>query len=469
MPEEYEEVEPKEAAVEEEAANEAAVVEEKADGDGSGDSSQIGTGVGDSLDEDEEKEEEESAVDGGGGGLGGGGGGGNLDPISDPIDGIDPDPVNDADGIIRVRSPYFIRSAEQTDPELSYFQILVLIRDGHKLVQGDCDNINELITVNKRPIGNETSVTFDFTEIAKNYLEQNYQSNLVTAAYYQSLWVTITITARKSNDSIIGTTTNQKYLIQEGYNLFEEGVNYTEEKLALITASCINHLKGENIVIPVNIQQVTSVKFYSGSTLINTQNVNDSNESSEKIKYITQTNTDDEAINRVTFNGPRFATSLTIDKIEECKYPINKIVFVNRWGAYEELFFFKKSTESLSSTKQEFNGSIFKAKNVAIAGNPCVETTTYNQYSINSHSKQSYNANATQSITLNSGFVGECRNPSFEELMVSEYIWLINPRGIIQPVNLKESSFAKKTGLNDGLINYTMSFDISAKLVNNIR
>ena len=449
MPEEYEEVEPKEEAAAEEAAAEEEASEEA-----------------------EEAEEEESAVDGVGGGLGGGGGGGNLDPILDPIDdGIDDvAPVTTEGGIVRVRSPYFIRSAEQTDPELSYFQILVLIRDGHKNVQGNCDNINETITVNKRPIGNETSVTFDFTEIAKNYLEQNYQSNLVTAAYYQSLWVTITMTARKANGSIIGTTsTNQKYLIQEGYNLFEEGVNYTEQKTALITASCINHLKGENIVIPVNIQQVTSVKFYSGSTLVNTQNVNDSNESQDKIKYITKSNTDDEAINRVDFNGPRFATSLNIDKIEECKYPVNKIVFVNRWGAYEELFFFKKSTESLSSTKQEFNASIFEARNVAIAGNPCVETTTYNQYSTNSHSKQSYNANATQSITLNSGFVGECRNPSFEELMVSEYIWLVNPQGIIQPVNLKESSFAKKTGLNDGLINYTMSFDISAKLVNNIR
>ena len=149
-------------------------------------------------------------------------------------------------------------------------------------------------------------------------------------------------------------------------------------------------------------------------------------------------------------------------------------MFVNRWGAYEEMFFFKKSTESLNSTKEEFNASIFKARNVVLAdpregGDDCVETITYNQYSTNAHTRQSYNANATESITLNSGFVDECSNSSYEELMVSEYIWLVDVSGTIYPVNLTESSFTKKTNLNDKLINHTMSFDISAKLVNNIR
>ena len=67
------------------------------------------------------------------------------------------------------------------------------------------------------------------------------------------------------------------------------------------------------------------------------------------------------------------------------------------------------------------------------------------------------------------GFVNELMNPYFEELMVSEYIWLTDSSANIFPVNLKESSFAKKTSLNDRLINYTMSFEKSFSLVNNIR
>ena len=53
--------------------------------------------------------------------------------------------------------------------------------------------------------------------------------------------------------------------------------------------------------------------------------------------------------------------------------------------------------------------------------------------------------------------------------MVSEYVWLTDANSVIYPVNLKESSFNKKTGLNDGLINYTMSFEKSFSIVNNIR
>jgi hypothetical protein len=140
----------------------------------------------------------------------------------------------------------------------------------------------------------------------------------------------------------------------------------------------------------------------------------------------------------------------------------------------KKCFSLKKSTESLNSTKEEFNASIFEARNVVLSPpasnlDPCVETITYNQYSTNAHTRQSYNANATESITLNSGFVDECSNSSYEELMVSEYIWMVDAADTIYPVNLTESSFTKKTKLNDKLINYTMSFDISAKLVNNIR
>ncbi len=63
----------------------------------------------------------------------------------------------------------------------------------------------------------------------------------------------------------------------------------------------------------------------------------------------------------------------------------------------------------------------------------------------------------------------ESMNPYFEELMVSEYVWLIDENDVVYPVNLKDSSFTYKTGLNDRLINYTMNFEKSFALVNNIR
>jgi len=60
-------------------------------------------------------------------------------------------------------------------------------------------------------------------------------------------------------------------------------------------------------------------------------------------------------------------------------------------------------------------------------------------------------------------------NETFEELMVSEYVWVTDPDDVVIPVKVKDTSFAYKTGLNDKLINYTMNFEKAFDLVNNIR
>ena len=168
-----------------------------------------------------------------------------------------------------------------------------------------------------------------------------------------------------------------------------------------------------------------------------------------------------------------YETSIKVEQIEECKYPVHKIVFLNRWGAFQDLYFFKKSSESLNTTSENFNRSIFEARKTTygfpFGGGGCTAAYTYNVYNSNAHANKTFNSNGVESITLNSGYVNELMNPYFEELMVSEYVWLIGSNNVVYPVNLKESSFDKKTGLNNGLINYTMNFDKSFALVNNIR
>ena len=102
-------------------------------------------------------------------------------------------------------------------------------------------------------------------------------------------------------------------------------------------------------------------------------------------------------------------------------------------------------------------------------GEPCQEDITFNTYSTTAHAKKTFNANGVESILLNTGFVDERMNVYFEELMVSEYIWLTDDQDDIYPVTLKDSNFTYRTGLNDRLINYTMNFEKAFDFVNNIR
>ena len=238
----------------------------------------------------------------------------------------------------------------------------------------------------------------------------------------------------------------------------------------MISGNYIQYNKGDYIYLPVNVERVNSVNFkYNGSS-ISTYGVSDNGNANQKVDYSYYLTAQEIDEIEITYDTTQ-TESITVKEIEECKYPVHKIVFLNRWGAFQDLFFFKKSVESLESRSENFNRSIFQARQVYYTERQgeCNENYNYNVYSTTAHAKKTFNANATESISLNTGFVPESMNLYFEELMVSEYVWLIDENDVVYPVNLKDSSFTYKTGLNDRLINYTMNFEKSFDLVNNIR
>ena len=376
--------------------------------------------------------------------------------------------------IIRTRSPYFIRTPQETDANLSYFQINITVKGGVLGVAGCPVNLGTY-SLQKKPLGTEGSVSFDISELVNDFIEQKFINNTPLTGYNvsadtQSVWVTVATSARESDGTLIGSITTTNYLAQEGYNDFKEGVNYTVEPEAMISGSYIQYKKGDYIFLPVNAEKVTSVVFMYNGSVISTYNVSDNGDANQKIDYAYYQTTTQE-INIIRYEVDGVAYTINVQEVDECKYPVHKIVFLNRWGAFQDLYFFKKSTETLESRSENYNASIFKARDVSysLKEGACTEDFAYNIYDSNAHSKKTFNANATESISLNTGFVPESMNPYFEELMVSEYIWMIDSSNIIYPVNLKESSFTYKTGLNDKMINYTMNFEKSFNLVNNIR
>jgi hypothetical protein len=374
--------------------------------------------------------------------------------------------------IIRTRSPFFIRTPEETDATLGYFVIRITIREGLINAGVECSIPDVVFILNKKPIGSENSVSFDISEIVNDSLVQTYSSTPVGT--YQSLWVDVQTNASTLAGAPIGSVTTTTYLAQEGFNKFKEGVNYTVQKTAMLTENYLEYNKALRIYLPINAEIANTVTWRYNGSAIQTNNITDNGQSNQKIKYISY-NPSSQEVDEVVVNTEASGTTIIkLKEIEECKYPVNKITFLNRWGAFQDLFFFKKSTESLDTTRENYNASIFNTRQVVITppeepGEPCISTTTFNTYSTTAHSKKTFNANGVEFITLNSGYVSELNNSYFEELMVSEYVWLTDANSVIYPVNLKESSFTKKTGLNDGLINYTMNFEKSFSIVNNIR
>ena len=86
-----------------------------------------------------------------------------------------------------------------------------------------------------------------------------------------------------------------------------------------------------------------------------------------------------------------------------------------------------------------------------------------------------FNTQAKQSHVLSSGYYPEFANEYFEQLLLSEYVWMERPSKTnpssneIIPVNVKTSTMTFKTSVNDKLIEYNINFEEAFDYINNIR
>lgn len=191
---------------------------------------------------------------------------------------------------------------------------------------------------------------------------------------------------------------------------------------------------------------IITVISYPNNNINFTEDVGDSLLSSELIKYMwvdVSEALNDEYI-EIVYNG--ITTTLLIE--DECRYNPIDIFFQNKEGAEQVLTFFKKSTEILTTTNEEYEGD--------------------NGQPINGfHQFIKYNVQGKQSFKVNSGFVTEDKNEAFKQLLLSRRVWKYENSNFI-PLNVSSKTLEYKTKANDRLINYEISFDYAFNEINNV-
>ena len=130
----------------------------------------------------------------------------------------------------------------------------------------------------------------------------------------------------------------------------------------------------------------------------------------------------------------------------ELKYSPVVCSFINRYGGWEFLTFFKARKDDINVKGSNYN--------------LLPDTLDYNYQRGQS---KSFNLNGKQTVKLNTGFVPENYSSSIQDLLLSETILL---NGL--PVELKTQSANLKTSLNDKNINYELDFEYSYNLINNV-
>ena len=121
------------------------------------------------------------------------------------------------------------------------------------------------------------------------------------------------------------------------------------------------------------------------------------------------------------------------------------------------MYFFKKSTNSMTTKREDYKANTIKADNT---------------YSVNQHNKVDFNITANSAVKLSSGFLNESSNEKFKQLLLSEKVWITRTfknDQLVLPINIKTSSISYKTSLNDKLVEYSIEFNDSYNAINNIR
>ena len=135
------------------------------------------------------------------------------------------------------------------------------------------------------------------------------------------------------------------------------------------------------------------------------------------------------------------------EEVEECKYTPVTCSFVNRYGGWQQLVFFKAQTNSIAIKGSEYN----------------LMQENWN-YEPTRGQRKSFNINGTKTIKLNTGFIEESYNEIIQELLLSDRVLLDN-----LPVSVKTQSLTFKTHSKDKNINYELDFDYANNLLNDVK
>ena len=281
------------------------------------------------------------------------------------------------------------------------------------------------------------TINFDIAELARDYIEITYQSSYVP----QTVSISTVI---KSYTLINGSGTPVDSVTYtdvgfEAYGTFEEGVNPVVPFGRTLPT----------LLIPIN---ENTDEF----TILAPNNT------AGKIAYLTSSSRGAESFTSSDTSVTIQGVDCDIKRIDCTKYGNGKrIIYINKYGVQQDLWFFLKETRNLARTNEGYKSNTITYPNGSSA-----------TYSVQNAPNKVFNTQARQTHTLSSGYYPEFLNQQFEELLLSEYVWLSTLKkgsGVIIPVKVKTSTVAFKTSVNDRLIEYTIEFEEAFDYINNIR
>ena len=339
---------------------------------------------------------------------------------------------------ILLRSPYYeTHSQAYVNPDVAKSATLVLEVDGTQITSMSKD------TVLSGTSGQETgTVAFEIADLCRDYIDVTFNNSYTS----QTIAITGTLTFKSetvddintgSTPSTVGTPVSISHKGLDGYYEFMEGLGTgnTPPNSAKTIAVTQDEILQDNtqLYYPDNTAGVIPYFDYNTSAIV----------------YDTFSAS---AISKTTLS-----TTFTINRVCN-KHTAYKITFVNKYGALQDFYFNGKTTENINVNKTTFKRNI---------GNSSFE------YNKQKHSIRQFNTLANEKLILNTPPMSyDNVNEAIKQLLVSEQVWIRKVEGGSEqtvPINITDTQQTFKTGVNDKVVQYTITAEYAFDMISNIR
>jgi hypothetical protein len=353
--------------------------------------------------------------------------------------------------IINSRSPYFIIVNEtgQVGSKIDLFL----------WNNGTTKPTSPTYTLSKRsPSSTQLETAYNISTLIQEYID-----NIAPTESNNSMWCNVEVKRYKETSfdsyTLLNTVT---HIGVNGYTKYLDGYNKTNSSNAFVVLAdntkeiqySLGSIPFVNVMVNTTLGDKVDIVYKDlkgrneatdiliATTDVATTNMLKIDLSTSLVKY--------NCGNTLTINyssGGSLVSSVTFRVIPICETKYTPVIcsFINRYGGWQFLNFFKAQTNTINT---EYTTHKFVSASV--------------NYNIKVGQKTVLNVNGIQMVMLNTGWVDENYSDLIEDLLLSQTILLDG-----KPAICKTSGTNLKTSLMDKNINYTIEFELSYDLINN--
>jgi len=356
--------------------------------------------------------------------------------------------------MILARSPYYVISDTLT-PSVTSFDIELRIWKGDKVSDKPVDPTYEFKV--QRPSANTNQLSKNISPYIEDFFIQesldpflNSSENTIDNIVWVD-WVGV-----HTGDAGIADVTGIDFGLN-GYTEFLEGIN-KDDYVSIYNTNGFPQFTKKSLDTGLTILPMLRGYSYQTSDSNGTNTGVTpiaSTESSEQIFYIVLDNSSFTDFIQVEITDPNNGNArisvIKIDLVCENKFHPTNIIFQNKYGAYENLYLFKKPVNSLKVESSRFISNVSDGIT----------------YDTKAHQYKKFGIQGERTLKAMTGYVPDNINETIQQMLLSQNVF-IQENDTLNPVNVKTESLEYQTQLVNEKVNYEIEFEYAYNFINSM-